>query len=86
MTQLSGSVNATAPEPVTNREFTKSLGKALHRPTFWIIPAFALRIILGEFAKAVLASTRTVPAKLQLIGFVFKYPNIDSAIETFSKE
>lgn len=81
--QLSGPVNATAPEPVTNRVFTQSLGRALHRPTFWIIPAFALRIILGEFAKAVLASTRAVPTKLQANGFVFKYPSIDSAIETF---
>lgn len=83
---LSGAINATAPEPITNRVFTKSLGKALRRPTFWIIPAFILRIILGEFAKAVLASTRAVPAKLQSIGFVFNYPSIDSAIKTFSRE
>lgn len=80
---LSGPVNATALEPVTNRAFTKSLGHALHRPTFWIIPAFALRIILGEFAKAVLASTRAVPAKLQSIGFQFKYKTIDEAVGTF---
>jgi NAD dependent epimerase/dehydratase family enzyme len=51
----------------------------------WVIPAFALRIILGEFAKAVLASTKAVPAKLILAGFVFKYKTIDSAVETFSK-
>ncbi|MEI8223752.1 MAG: TIGR01777 family oxidoreductase [bacterium] len=81
--QLSGPVNATAPEPVTNRVFTKSLGKALHRPAFLIIPAFALRIILGEFAKAVLASTRAVPAKLQVTGFEFTYKTIDEAMETF---
>lgn len=81
--QLSGAVNATAPEPVTNRVFTKSLGQALHRPAFWIIPAFALRIMLGEFAKAVLASTRAVPTKLQAIGFVFKYKTIDEAVGTF---
>lgn len=83
---LSGPINATAPEPVTNRAFTQSLGHALHRPTFWIIPAFALRIILGEFAKAVLASTRAVPTKLQANGFVFKYTAIDAATESFSKK
>jgi uncharacterized protein (TIGR01777 family) len=81
--QLSGPVNAAAPEPVTNRMFTQSLGKALHRPTFWVIPAFVLRIILGEFAKAVLASTRAVPTKLQAMGFVFKYKTIDEAVGTF---
>lgn len=81
--QLSGLVNATAPEPVTNRVITKSLGRALHRPAFWIIPAFALRIILGEFAKAVLASTRAVPTKLQAIGFSFRYITIDEAMGTF---
>jgi uncharacterized protein (TIGR01777 family) len=85
-TNLSGPVNATAPEPVTNRVFTKSLGQVLHRWTPWIIPSFALRIILGEFAKAVLASTRAVPAKLQAIGFQFTYPSIDNAIDTFSKK
>ena len=83
-TKLSGPVNATAPEPVTNLVFTQSLGKALRRWTFWIIPAFALRIILGEFAKAVLASTRAVPAKLQSQGFVFRYATIDQAVATFS--
>jgi uncharacterized protein (TIGR01777 family) len=82
---LSGPINATAPEPVTNKTFTKSLAHALHRPALWVIPAFALRIILGEFAKAVLASTKAVPAKLILAGFVFKYKTIDSAVETFSK-
>lgn len=84
--QLSGAINATAPEPVKNRVFTQSLGRALHRPAFWIIPAFMLRIILGEFAKAVLASTRAVPAKLQAMGFTFKYKTIDDAVETFLKK
>lgn len=82
-TNLSGAVNAAAPEPLTNRIFTESLGRALHRPTFWIIPAWVLRIILGEFAKAVLASTRAVPAKLQSMGFQFKYKTIDEAVGTF---
>ena len=84
--RMTGAVNASAPEPVTNITFTKSLGRALHRPAFWIIPEFVLRIILGEFAKAVLASTRAVPRKLESLGFVFKYPSIDGAIATFSKK
>lgn len=77
---LAGPVNACSPEPVTNKMFTKSLGKSLHRWTPWLIPAFALRIILGEFAAAVLASTRAVPAKLRSIGFAFKYETIDQAL------
>ncbi len=83
---LSGPINATAPEPVTNRTFTQSLAHALHRPMLWIIPAFALRIILGEFSKAVLASTRAVPTKLLAVGFTFKYKTIDEAVGAFSEK
>lgn len=82
--RLSGPVNAAAPEPVTNRMFTKSLGRALRRPAFWIIPAFVLRMMLGEFAQAVLASARAVPVKLLAQGFSFRYPSIGSAVSAFS--
>lgn len=80
---LSGPVNAVAPEAVTNRVFTHELAKALHRPAFWVIPGFVLRIVLGQFAEAVLGSTRAVPAKLQAQNFSFQYPTIASAVSKF---
>ena len=83
--ELSGPMNASAPEPITNRQFTKELAQALHRPAFWIVPAWILRIILGEFARAVLGSTRVVPTKLLGQGFVFNYPTIGEAFRGMFK-
>ncbi len=77
---LQGAVNATAPEPVTNKVFTRALAKTLHRVAPWIVPGFLLQIILGEFAQAVLASTRAVPTKLLAAGFRFAHPTIESAL------
>lgn len=71
--RLSGPVNVVAPEPVTNREFTRSLGKILRRPTVFHAPAPLLRLVLGELAdELLLASTRAVPAKLASVGFQFR--------------
>ena len=83
--ELSGPMNASAPEPITNRQFTKELAQVLHRPAFWIVPAWTLRIILGEFARAVLGSTRVVPTKLLGQGFVFNYPTIGEAFRGMFK-
>jgi uncharacterized protein (TIGR01777 family) len=78
---VSGPVNATAPEPVTNAEFARALGRALHRPAFMPAPAFALRLMLGEMADALLLSgQRVVPAKAQLLGFTFKYAHLEDAL------
>jgi uncharacterized protein (TIGR01777 family) len=78
---VSGPLNATAPEPVTNAEFAGALGRALHRPAFMPAPAFALRLMLGEMADALLLSgQRVVPTKAQLLGFVFKYTRLDDAL------
>ena len=77
---LSGPVNLTAPEPVTNREVTAAMGRALHRPTLFAAPAPALRVVLGEFAGDVLGSQRVVPARLLESGFTFAFPQIDEAI------
>ena len=63
-----GPVNLTAPYPVTNEEFTKELGRALGRPAPWLIPGFALHIVLGEFAGEVLAGQRALPVKLHESG------------------
>ena len=78
---LGGPVNLTAPRPVTNAEFTHALGKALHRPAIFPVPAFALRLALGEMAdEALLSSTKAVPAKLIEAAFQFTYPNVDQAL------
>ncbi|MCX4525548.1 MULTISPECIES: TIGR01777 family oxidoreductase [unclassified Streptomyces] len=78
--ELSGPVNLTAPEPLTNREITAAMGRVLHRPTPFPAPAFALRLVLGEFSQDVLGSQRARPARLLESGFAFTYPGIDEAI------
>jgi hypothetical protein len=78
---VSGAVNATAPNPVTNAEFSEALGAALHRPSLLPAPAFALRLLLGEMADALLLSgQRAIPAKAQHQGFTFKYERISDAL------
>jgi len=79
---LSGPVNLVAPEPVTNREFTRSLARALHRPAFMPVPGFMLKLLPGSFAKeTVLASQRVEPAKLRRSGFQFTFPTLDDALD-----
>lgn len=78
---LHGPVAAVSPNPVTNREFTKALGRALRRPTIVPAPAFALRLALGEMAAALLlASQRVRPARLLAAGFAFCQPTLDLAL------
>lgn len=78
---VSGPVNLTAPEPVTNAEFTRALGRALHRPTPWRVPGVALRTVLGEAADEMLLSgPRAVPGRLPETGFTFTHPHIDQAL------
>lgn len=76
-----GVVNAVAPVPVTNQEFTKALGKVLGRPTVLPLPAFAARMVMGEMAdELLLASTRVVPTRLEKLGFRFAYPEIGASL------
>jgi uncharacterized protein len=78
---LVGPVNAVAPNPVTNREFTKTLGSALHRPTILPMPAFAAKLAFGEMADdMLLGSIRVEPRALQNARFGFQYPDLDSAL------
>jgi hypothetical protein len=78
---LSGPLNVTAPNPVTNSEFTRALGRQLHRRAFLAVPAFALRIMFGQMAdEALLASARAVPVKLQAAGFQFSLPTVEDAL------
>ena len=75
-----GPVNGVAPNPVTNREFTRALGRAVRRPAVLPAPAFALRLGLGGFAEVLLASQRVTPAAALGAGFKFDYDDIDSAL------
>jgi uncharacterized protein len=79
---LAGPVNVTAPSPVTNAEFTRTLGQVIHRPTVATVPAFALRLMFGELADAaLLASQRAVPRVLEAMGYAFQYPRLDGALQ-----
>ncbi|GBD35653.1 Epimerase family protein [bacterium HR36] len=78
---LRGPVNFTSPQPVTNAEFTRTLGRVLRRPTIFPMPAFAARLVFGEMADALfLSSARVVPKKLRDHGFTFDYPELESAL------
>ncbi|MFI9624374.1 TIGR01777 family oxidoreductase [Streptomyces sp. NPDC052042] len=77
---LSGPVNLTGPDPVTNAEVTAAMGRVLRRPTLLTAPAPALRLVLGDFAQDVLSSQRVLPGRLLDSGFDFAFPGIDAAI------
>ncbi|MEX2182490.1 MAG: TIGR01777 family oxidoreductase [Gemmatimonadaceae bacterium] len=78
---LSGPVNLTAPEPVTNAVFTETLGRLLHRPTLMPLPAFGLKLIYGEMAQGtILASQRVLPRALTAAGFIFLHPTLATAL------
>lgn len=79
---LRGAVNAVSPNPVTNHDFTKTLGEVLYRPTILPLPEFAVSMIFGEMGDALLlASTKVMPKRLEDAGFEFKYPDLKPAIE-----
>ncbi|MCK8679747.1 TIGR01777 family oxidoreductase [Streptomyces lichenis] len=77
---LTGPVNLTAPEPVTNREVSAAMGRVLRRPTPFPVPAAALKLALGDFAEDVLGSQRVLPGRLLESGFRFAFPTVDEAI------
>jgi uncharacterized protein (TIGR01777 family) len=79
--ELAGAVNVAAPHPVTNREFTRTLGEVLSRPTILPLPAFAARLALGEMAdELLLSSTRVAPARLAATGYEFRFPELENAL------
>ncbi len=79
---LNGAVNATAPNPVTNKEFTDALGKALNRPTIIPVPAFGIKLLFGEMGETLLLEgARVLPEKLQTAGFEFKFPDLETALK-----
>ena len=79
---LSGPVNAVSPQPVTNAEFTRALGRALHRPTPFSVPAFAIRLLFGQMGSdLLLASANVMPGRLQEAGFQFEHPDLETALK-----
>jgi uncharacterized protein (TIGR01777 family) len=83
---VEGPVNGTAPRPVTNREFTKTLGRVLGRPTFMpAVPAFALKALLGDFAEVLVASQRAIPRAALAHGFTFRFPELEPALRDVLK-
>ncbi len=79
--ELSGPVNAVSPNPATNREFTKTLGHVLRRPTIFPLPGFIARLALGQMAdELLLASARVVPHRLEETGYAFRYPQLEPAL------
>jgi len=83
---LSGPVNLTAPQPVTNKEFSSALGRALGKPSWFRVPGFMLKLLLGEMANMLLTGQWVIPEKILKAGYQFKYPEVNSALSAiFSK-
>ena len=78
--EVAGALNGTSPNPVRMREFAKTLGKVLHRPSFFTVPEFALKLAVGEGAQSILSSLRVIPQKLIENSFQFKYENLEAAL------
>ena len=83
--ELSGPFNLTAPNPVQNRDFSKSLGKVLNRPSWMPAPGFMVRLVLGEFGSVILKGQRVFPRRLLDAGFSFQYPEIEGALRNVLK-
>ena len=77
----SGAVNMAAPQGASNREFSKALGRALHRPTVLPVPGFALKVLYGEMSQIVLTGVNMVPRRAQELGYAFRHPGLDEALE-----
>jgi uncharacterized protein (TIGR01777 family) len=77
---LKGAVNASAPNPVTNEEFTRELASALHRPAIFPVPKFALHLLFGDMAQIVYASQRVIPEAAVKAGYEFRFPTLKGAI------
>jgi len=80
-TAWSGAYNGAAPEPVTNKAFSKALGRALHRPAFAPVPAFAIKLLYGDMAEIVTEGQRAVPERPLAGGFAFRHSDLDAALK-----
>lgn len=77
---ISGPINVTAPQPVTNKEFSSAIGRALGRPSWLPVPGFVLKIAFGELGSVLLTGQRVMPEKISKAGYQFKYPDVDRAL------
>jgi uncharacterized protein len=77
----SGPINVSAPEPVTNKTFSKALGNALHRPAFAPVPKLALKLMYGEMSEIVTTGQRAVPKRALELGYAYRHPDLDEALE-----
>ena len=77
---FSGPINGSAPEPATNRDFSRALGRALHRPAFAPIPAAAIKLLYGDMAQIVVNGVRMVPGRAAELGYTFRHPDLDEAL------
>ncbi len=80
--EAKGAINATAPNPVTMNEFARTLGKVMHRPSFARVPGFMLKILLGEMSDVLLTGQKAVPEKSISLGYRFRYPTLQEALES----
>lgn len=79
--RAAGPMNGVAPNPVTNKNFARALGRALHRPAFMPTPAFGLRLMLGQVASVITSGQRVLPRNALDLGYVFKFPDLDAALQ-----
>ena len=84
--KIEGPVNLTAPNPVTNQEFTSALARAMHRPALFPAPALGLKIALGGFSSEILGSKKVIPQKLTDSGFTWDYPHVTTALAALVEE
>ena len=78
---ISGPINAVAPNPATNAQFTRTLAASLHRPAIFPVPEFALRLVLGEMSQILLDSARVSASKIQGLGFTYRFPELAQALQ-----
>jgi uncharacterized protein len=83
--EISGPVNLTSPNPVTNQDFTGTLARAVHRPALFPVPGFALKALVGGFSSEILGSAKVLPKVLQDSGFVWDYPHLTTALEALTE-
>ena len=83
---IKGALNGTSPKPVTNKEFCKTLGKVLKRPSFIPVPGFALKLIIGEFAQYLVTGRKVIPKSAIENGYAFEFPDLISALNNLFKK
>ena len=81
-TKFAGPINASAPNPVTNKQFAKALGRALNRPAVAPVPGFTIKLMYGEMAQIVLTGVRMVPGRAEELGYEFQHPDLDEALRS----